>query len=208
MTALCTPARRMDSLLLVAFILIAISIPVGAQEIRLHADAATSQPTSADEPYSYSKIILAMGVVVGLIFALKWGAAKMAPGTAPRSAKSMSVLSRMPLGPKQQLILVKVGRRAVLVGNSGAQMNALCEISDPDELAHLVGQSEAEKSPVPLGAFAQLFKKREREFEPRAKEIVETTPTDEEEQVAQLARRELLGLSQRIRGLSEEMNGA
>ena len=195
------------SLFMGLILLFSTTISAFAQEIHLHAPTAASQPTAVDEPYSYPKILLAMGLVVGLIFALKWAAAKVAPSVLPKSGKAMSVLSRLPIGPKQQLVLVKVGRRAVLIGHAGAQMNPLCEITDADELAHLIGQSETEKSAAPLGNFASLFKKREREFEPTDREIAQASEPEQDEQLAQLARRELLGLTERVRGLSQEMNG-
>jgi flagellar biogenesis protein FliO len=180
-----------------------------AQEIQPSAAPviATSQPATVDEPYSYPKILLAMTTVIGLIVALKWGAGKLAPGVAGRSGKTISILSRLSVGPKQQLMLVKIGRRAVLVGNSGGQMNPLCEISDADELAHLVGQVESEKPAAAVsGAFASLFKKREQEFEPEPPELpFENNPADD--QMAQTVRRELLGLSDRVRGLSKDLNG-
>jgi flagellar biogenesis protein FliO len=191
---------------LTVFILVALSVPAHGQEIRMHSQSSTSQPAAIDEPYSYPKIILAMCLVVGLILLLKWGTTKVAPGISPKSGKAMSVLSRLSIGPKQQLILIKVGRRAVLVGHAGAQMNPLCEITDADELAHLVGQSETEKSNPALGGFASLFKRREGEFEPTSREIAHVSEPEEDEQLAQLARSELLGLSERVRGLSKEMN--
>lgn len=200
---------RMDSLALAAVIFAFLCGPALGQQIRVSpSPIASSQPTSVDEPYSYPKIILGMGVVIGLIFVLKWGAGKVAPGMNPKSGKSISILSRLPMGPKQQLMLIKVGRRVILVGNSGGQMNSLCQITDPDELAQLIGQVEGEKTPVPIsGPFASLFKKREKEFEPSREEIERAEPTEEDDQIAQLARRELLGLTERVRGLSKEMNG-
>jgi hypothetical protein len=69
-----------------------------------------------------------------------------------------------------------------------------------------VGQCESEKAVPALTGFGSLFKKREREFEPNAREIAEVSEPEEDEQLAQLARRELLGLSERVRGLSKEMN--
>jgi flagellar biogenesis protein FliO len=183
------------------------------QEIRLtgNSPVATSQPAVVDEPYSYPKILLAMGLVVALILTLKWGAGKVAPGMAGgRSGKAISILSRLPVGPKQQLMLVRIGRRAVLVGNTGGQMNSLCEITDADELAHLIGQVESEKpTTVVSGAFASLFKKREREFEPEASEMAFENKSEPvaDDQMAQTVRRELLGLTERVRGLSKDLNG-
>lgn len=199
--------RRLIPLAALTVILLLANVQASAQVIQSHPEVATSQPAVVDEPYSYPKIMLAMGLVVGLIFACKWGASKVSPSLNQKNGKSLSVLSRLAVGPKQQLLLVKVGRRAILVGHSAGAMNPLCEITDADELAHLVGQAEAEKAPAPINGFAALFKKREKEFEPNSREIVSVNAPEEDQDLAQLARRELLGLTERVRGLSKEMNG-
>ncbi|HWB52769.1 MAG TPA: flagellar biosynthetic protein FliO [Tepidisphaeraceae bacterium] len=204
------PKSKIQNYFFLAILLISC-VPSHAQEFHFTSNSpvATSQPAAVDDPYSYPKILIAMGLVISLILALKWGATKFAPGIAARQGKSISVLSRLSVGPKQHLLLVRIGRRAVLVGNSGTQMSPLCEISDADELAHLVGQVESEKSVVAVGGkFASLFKKREQDFEPEAEvPALEQNESPADEQMAQTVRRELLGLTERVRGMSKDLTG-
>lgn len=211
--------RRPVIRLVLPFVIIAIFLMSSpsflfAQEIDLHNAAATSQPTAMDEPYSYPKILLAMILVVGLIFALKWGAGKFVPSVAGKTTKAISVLSRLPLGPKQQLMLVRVGTRAVLVASSATQMNPLCEITDADELAQLIGQVEAERTPAPvLGTFANLFKKNQDDFEPTQQDAAldrreDVEEDQQEDQLVGAARQELTGLAQRVRLLSRNLSGS
>ncbi len=56
----------------------------------------------------------------------------------------MRLLSRTVLSPKQQVLLLQVGRRVIVVGDGGAAgMRPLCEITDPDEVAALVGDAKS-----------------------------------------------------------------
>jgi hypothetical protein len=69
----------------------------------------------------------------------------------------VQVLSRTVLSPKQQLMLVRVGRRLIVVADSGGQMAPLSEITDPDEVAALVGQVKDEKLSAAAPAFGGLL---------------------------------------------------
>jgi len=47
------------------------------------------------------------------------------------------VLARKPLGPKQEIFLVEVGTRVVMIGSTREQLTALGEFTGPDEVAAL-----------------------------------------------------------------------
>ncbi len=53
-------------------------------------------------------------------------------------------------------MLVQVGRRLVMVGNSGTEMSALCQIKDPDEVAEVLTQVREEKN-TGAKSFGSLF---------------------------------------------------
>ena len=46
-----------------------------------------------------------------------------------------------------------------MVGDSGSQMNPLCEITDGDEIAALLGQLQDDKVNLPTRAFSALFQR-------------------------------------------------
>ncbi len=48
------------------------------------------------------------------------------------------VLARKPLGPKQEIFLVEVGTRVVMIGSTREQLTALGEFKGPDEVAALL----------------------------------------------------------------------
>src|SRR4029077_6101766 len=82
---------------------------------------------------------------------------------------AVQVLSRSPLTPRQQVVLLKVGRRVLVVADNGSQMNSLCQITDPDEVAGLVGQLRSEKGSgagqgAGAGAFGGLFGRSRKSF--------------------------------------------
>jgi flagellar biogenesis protein FliO len=109
--------------------------------------ATASRPATPNQyssPLDFRRVAIALGIVLGLVFVCRWAARWMFPSAAVgRSSQVMKVLSRSVIAPKQQLLLIQVGRRLVLVGDCGQQMNALAEISDPDEVAGLLGQLRA-----------------------------------------------------------------
>jgi flagellar biosynthetic protein FliO len=52
----------------------------------------------------------------------------------------VEVLARQHLSPKQSIALIKVGRRVVLVGVTPDRLSCLDSITDPDEVASVVGR--------------------------------------------------------------------
>jgi flagellar biogenesis protein FliO len=160
----------------------------------------------------YPRVLAALGIVIGLILVLRWCGKFFFPAASGRGAgRAIEVLSRSPLSPKQQVMLIRVGRRLIVVGDSGSQMNALCEITDPDEIAELAGQLQASKSPSGGGMFGTLFGRSRREYESPADAPVETgnglREAETDEVPVTSAREELSGLRERVRLIAEQFNG-
>ncbi|HEV2296756.1 MAG TPA: flagellar biosynthetic protein FliO [Tepidisphaeraceae bacterium] len=139
--------------------------------IRRSSDAtATTRPTIAAKPaigaFDTMHVVLSLGIVLTLIFALRWlGQRLFGKGMTSRSSRAVQVLSRNVISPKQQLLVVQVGRRLVVVGDSGQQMNSLCEITDPDEMAALIGQIHEEKRETSGNPFGSIFGRAGTAFE-------------------------------------------
>jgi hypothetical protein len=55
----------------------------------------------------------------------------------------IEILARYPVARSQQLVLLKLARRIVLLHQSGAAMRTLCELSDADEVAGVLARLEA-----------------------------------------------------------------
>lgn len=148
-----------------------------------------------------------MAVVLLMIFAVRWfGRRFLGLSSVHDSSGVIQVLCRSPLSPKQRLLLVQVGRRIVLVADCGTQMNALCEITDPDEIAALAGQIQQRKTDSSTNAFLSLVGRASTQFEEAEKPSQEPTGSAPAGQDADLRlngmREELNGLMEKVRGLS------
>jgi len=159
------------------------------------------------------RVALALAAVVALIFILRSIARRFfdMPG-AQRSSRTVQVLSRSIISPRQHILLVQIGRRVLVVGDSGGQMNSLCQITDGDEIAALVGQIREEKLASSAKLFGSLFN--------RAKERLDEDETEENESIisdqtpeipeddSSLAstRDELTGLMEKVRLVSRQFH--
>jgi flagellar biogenesis protein FliO len=121
--------------------------------------AAQPQAASPAQPAGISQLLVALGIVIGTILVLRWVATKFIGGRQGSESRAVTVLSRTLLSPKQQLLLLQVGRRVVLVANCGTQMNPLCEIHDADEVAELIGRIEQEKGESLSSTFSSMFRR-------------------------------------------------
>jgi hypothetical protein len=131
-----------------------------------------------------------------------------------RSSQVIKVISRSVIAPKQQLLLIQVGRRIVLVGDCGMQMNALAEITDPDEVASLLGQLRANSAADTLRdskiskPFGSLLGRAQRQFDDLPVPAAAEPEDDGDEFIAagvDGTRGELDGLTDKIRMLSKQL---
>ena len=119
--------------------------------------AATS--TSATT-FDTGRVMLSLALVVGLILFLKWGGKKIFGMPSVGHSGVMQVVSRTMLAPKQQLLLVRVGRRILIVGDSGGRLSGIGQIEDPDEVAGLLSQSKSAVDNTPKSVnFAGMFRR-------------------------------------------------
>ena len=190
--------------------------PLGDEPIRKFSTGAarpqdTVMPVKPGE-MDYPRVLGALAAVIGLIFVMRWCGRWFFPSVTGRgSGRAVEVLSRCVLSPKQQVMLLRVGHRVIVVGDSGAQMNPLCEIADPDEVAALVGQLQEHKVAV-ASAFGSVFGRFRRGFDGAEESSVpQSAPlrdVPDDAPVVASAREELGGLRERVRLLSQQFNGA
>jgi len=163
------------------------------------------------------RVTLALGGVLGLILILRVGMRRLFPGAiALRSTRAIKVLSRCTISPRQHLLLVQVGKRLIVVGDSGTQLNPLCEIADGKEVEALLAQIQ-EESAAAAHRFELFFGKARTGYE------AETSDADTKVPAADAAfdpthelidpslsqtRRELSGLSERVRDLARQLGRA
>jgi len=94
----------------------------------------------------YRTGIGALAVVLALIGGAFWIVRRWMPSARPADAGAMKIVGRTGLTPKHSLVLVRVGRRYLMVGVSADRLDTLCEISDPEEVAQLAARIGIDRS--------------------------------------------------------------
>ncbi len=95
-------------------------------------------------------------IVLGLFFGVAWcykrGMRGVAAGHLPKQV--LEVLGRSSLGPRQHLVLLRVGPKLVLVSVIQGEARTLTEITDPLEVDRMVGDCES----IRPGSVTQSFR--------------------------------------------------
>ncbi len=207
-TSAITPAAPAENVVIPA-VQTTIRRPVDSNATTRHSGVTQSSAVGFDT----GRVVLSLAIVLFLIFVLRWLSQRMFGKTvAGRASRAVQVLSRNVISPKQQLLVVQVGRRLLVVGDSGQQMNALCEITDPQEMAALIGQIHEEKRESTGRAFGALFGQAgsnfgEKESEPPRPPVVADEDDDGSStgpSGVQETRDELSGLMDTVRGMSRQ----
>jgi flagellar biogenesis protein FliO len=184
-----------------------------SQAIERSASPAQAKSGPAAPPAAIStgmdtvRVVLSLLLVIVVIFLLRWIAQQFfgAPSTK-RSSRAVQVLSRSMIAPRQHVLVLQVGRRVLVVGDSGAQMNPLCEITDADEIAALMGQLRQDKSDPVSRAFGTFFGKAEKDYDAAPDE----PPADRDREPdldpgLATTKAELSGLIEKVRSVSKQM---
>jgi flagellar biogenesis protein FliO len=180
------------------------------------------------------RVMMALVAVIGLILLMRAAAKRIFPGSvASRGSRAIKILSRCPIAPRQHLLLIQVGKRLLVVGDSGTQLNPLCQIKDGDEVAALLNQLQEETASA-AWRFDALFGRARKSFdEVEAEEAGDTEPTppkppaepadaaagqagdapfDSTHEIRDPSlsqtRKELDGLSDKVRDLARQLGGA
>ncbi len=139
----------------------------GKPTSRPSAKSAAARPTA--DGFEVKRVLIALSIVIVLILALRWFGRKFfGVAGGGRSTRTIQVLSRSPLSPRQQVVLVRVGRRLLVLADSGGQMSTLSEITDPDEVAALIGQLQDDHADRVTTTFGNLFGRMRAPFERQA----------------------------------------
>jgi flagellar biogenesis protein FliO len=215
--------RRCIGILALLLSLLGIAAaPAGPYENQPIGRGQAATTTTANSPGSgtqvtglqgWVRLAMSLVIVLVLILALRPVMRRLMGSAAIRSSRAIQVLSTQVIAPRQQLILLRVGKRLVLVGNGGAGMSTLCEIQDPDEVAQLLGQLSSDKPSATrtFGAMLGLARKR---GDGDAETQLSNEPIADDEPVAAVSqpgqeslfatRDELSGLSDKVRRLSQQ----
>lgn len=125
-----------------------------------HASGATaSRPKPVGASQAIGTVGGSLAVVLGIFFLFAWLMRKHLPaGTKPLPKEAVEMLGRAPLLGRQQLSLLKVGNKLVLLAVSplgGAE--AITEITDPAEVDRLIGLCQSARPGSVATSFRQAL---------------------------------------------------
>jgi flagellar biogenesis protein FliO len=206
MTIAARPCWRTFAMAAVAALLFAAPLAAARDEGVAFADRPLAGPGSAgnqrDGPPaatgpSVTRTVASLAGVAVLIVGCAWVWRRTIAAGQRKGFEGVTLVSRSLLTPRHQVLVVRVGRRLLVVGDSGHGMNLLCEVTDPDEAAVLLGEAVD----GPLGdeepdAYAAAL------IPGGASEPVEAPPELE------TSHREMRSLIERVRGLAGQVNQA
>jgi len=113
-------------------------------------DAAGERVLSRDgAPFGggWGRTILALAMVVALIFLARYLLRRLGSRGAAGGARPIEIVARVSLSARQQLVLVRLGGRLLLLGAGTDGIRTLTEITDPAAVAELTGGGSEAKPP-------------------------------------------------------------
>ncbi|WP_037247164.1 flagellar biosynthetic protein FliO [Rhodopirellula baltica] len=103
-----------------------------------------------------------LAIVLALFCGLVWVSRRFGGGSAaskPLSAATLSPLGHIMLDPRTKLLLVKCGRRVLVLSQTSTGVTPISEVTDPDEVRELIASCSGEARAV----FEQTMRQIERE---------------------------------------------
>ncbi len=145
--------------------------------------------------------LAALGVVIGLVFAVRWAARKWGglrgTGVRVNASPIVEVLSRTSVAPRNHVVLLRVGSRILVVNDGTAGMRTLATVEDPDEVAGLLQSVEAAREASLSNSFSRAMSKLSNQWS--AAERDEEIGGDDAETGVDQVRGALSGLRDRLR---------
>lgn len=105
------------------------------------------QPASPLSVGSLAQLALSLAAIVALILAVSWVLKRMKLGTV-RGRGEIAVVDQLSLGPRERIVLVRVGESQVLIGVGAGGLVGLTPLAAPIEI----------KSPPDSAAFAERLR--------------------------------------------------
>ncbi|KIX13516.1 flagellar biosynthetic protein FliO [Dethiosulfatarculus sandiegensis] len=132
----------------VALIILASACPALAGQ-----EDAANDLAQGDFSLALLNMVAGLALVLGIMLLLFWAAKRFLPSGFTGGAAGMRIISRLPLGPRKFLALVKVGDKVLVLGVSPDRINLLTTFEDSEEFNMLLKEKGAGL------AFGEIFKK-------------------------------------------------
>lgn len=132
-----------------------IAVPPPKRNQR-NAEGRPDKPTTAGNMGTV--VISSLAIVLGLFFLVVWISRRAFPkSAAPLSSEVLEIVGRCPLAARHQLQLIRLGRRLLLVSVTPDRAETLAELTDPDEVNHLIGLCRQQQAGSITDSFRQVL---------------------------------------------------
>jgi flagellar protein FliO/FliZ len=129
-----------------------------APAIAAAGDAASIVPSVGT---SLGGVLLSLGLVLALIFALAWVLRRLQFARAG-GGHTLDVLAQLALGPRERILLLRVGERQALIGVSpaGVQSLRLLDVADTLPVANIAADRGGPGAPALQQRLRELLERR------------------------------------------------
>jgi flagellar biogenesis protein FliO len=139
-----------------------------AKPLRLARPQSSSSAPSDSEPIDPTSSLITVGtslaVVLGLFFVMTYFIRRNLPrGVQAPPGEVLEVLGRAPLPGKQQLQVVRFGSKLVLLSVTPEGVEAVAEITQPDEVQQITALCRRESQGSSAHAFQEILSQMGRE---------------------------------------------
>jgi flagellar biogenesis protein FliO len=137
--------------------------PASAQttvELKGPSKASDGRITKPTSPWStFFSVGFSLGIVVCLFLGVAWMAKRAMPaGSAKLPNEVVEVLGRSTIAPRQQVYVLRFGRKLLLISQQPGQTQTLSEITDEEEVIRLAGICEANSPRSSTRSFSDVLK--------------------------------------------------
>lgn len=116
------------------------------------------KPATPSVSSAVGTVVGSLGVVLGLFLVIAWCSRRFAPaGALPLPKEAVELLGQAPLAGRQQMRLLRVGNKLLLVALSPAGIETLTEITDAAEVEHLTALCLRNRPGSSQAAFQQVL---------------------------------------------------
>ena len=164
---------------------------------------------SDDRPLSSSwwlNAVTALGAVIGLILLLRLAYSKIT-GRACATGRSaaVQVLTRVAVAPRSHILLVQLGQRIIVLGESTNGLTRVASIEEPEEIACLLKAVAADRPDSISRGFSNMLDRFNRQYV--SDEAPSADRLGDSDHVTGRARDEVSGLLSRLRSLAGRAAG-
>lgn len=165
--------------------------------------APAPRPSSGLDSSWILHTLVALGLVIGLIFLLRAGLSRVhVRGNGRAESPVLEVLSRVRIAPRSQVLLIRLGHRVLVVGESASGLNTLADVEDAEEVATLLRAVAVDRGRAMGSGFKSLLRRFHREYEPGSH--LDDGGGDHEEYQLDRTRDQISTLLSRVRHRSRE----